>query len=228
MIIPMAESIPNPDSDTRRLRRSFILAMSFVAVLWLIKLVEVMFDLNLVQYGVYPRRPNGLTGVLITPLLHGSWYHLFANTAPIAVLSTSLLYVYPRSAKIVIPVIYFGSSLGVWLFARSAYHIGASGLTFGFMFFLFIIGVLRWDRQAIALSLLVFFLYGSMIWGVFPGNPGISFESHFFGAFIGILLAFLLKRHDPAPPEKKYSWENESDAVDEEDGFSNEHRNMKE
>jgi len=224
----MAESIPNPDGDTRRLRRSFMLTMSFVAVLWLIKLAETMFDLNLIQYGTYPRRLEGLTGVFFTPLLHGSWYHLFANSAPIAVLGTSLLYVYPRSAKVVIPVIYLGSSLMVWVFARSAYHIGASGLSFGLMFFLFTIGVLRWDRKAIALSLMVFFLYGGMILGVFPGNPGVSFESHFFGALIGIVLAFLLKHQDPAPPEKRYSWETEPGAVGEDDAFGGERWNMKE
>ena len=212
----MVESIADEKGDAGRLRRSFMQAMGFAALLWVIKLLEATLDLNFIQYGVYPRQLNGLAGVLFAPLVHGSWYHLFANTAPVAVLGTSLLYVYPRSAKTVIPVIYVGSSLLVWLFARSAYHIGASGLIFGLMFFLFTLGVLRWERRAIALSLLVFFLYGGMFLGVLPGKPGTSFESHFFGALLGIVLAFVLKRRDPPAPEKKYSWETEAAVAKEE------------
>ena len=79
------------------------------------------------------------------------------------------------------------------------------------MFFLFVIGILRWDKRAIALSMIIFFLYGSMIWGIFPSEPGVSYESHFFGAVIGTLLAFVLKKHDPLPEEKKYSWDYETD-----------------
>ncbi len=213
----MVESIPDGNGDTRRLRRAFLAAVAFVTVLWLIKLLETTMDLSLIQYGVYPRRLSGLTGVVFTPLLHGSWHHLFANTMPIAVLGTSLLYVYPRSAKIVIAVVYLGSGLLVWLFARSAYHIGASGLVFGLMFFLFTLGVLRWDRRAIALSLLVFFLYGGFFLGILPGSPGVSFESHFFGALLGVLLAFRLRRRDPPSPERKYSWETEAEIAEEYD-----------
>ncbi len=184
--------------------------MAFAALLWIIKTVEVVFNLELVPYGVYPLRPGGLTGILTGPLIHGSWSHLTANTLPIIVLGTALLYGYPRSAKTVLATVYLGSGLGVWLFAREAYHIGASGLTFGVMFFLFVIGALRWDKRAIVLSMIVFLLYGGMIWGIFPSDPGISFESHFFGAVIGVALAFVLKNRDPAPVEKTYSWEDET------------------
>jgi len=210
----LAESAVNPLDDAQHLRRSFKLAVSFAALLWLIKLVDIVFGFDLVQYGVYPRETSGLMGIVWTPLIHGSISHVFANTAPIIILGTALLYGYPKSAKIVIPAIYLGTGLGVWLFARSAYHIGASGLTFGMMFFVLTIGVLRWDRRAITLSLVVFFLYGGMIWGVFPSDSNISFESHLFGAVIGIGLAILLKGHDPAPPEKHYSWEDEEEDSD--------------
>ena len=159
-------------------------------------------------------------GILAAPLIHGSLTHLFANSAPIIILGTALLYGYPKSARIVIPSIYVGSGFGVWLFARSSYHIGASGLTFGMMFFIFTVGALRWDRRAIALALVVFLLYGGMIWGIFPSKPNISFESHFFGALMGVVLAFLLKHHDPAPAEKRYSWEDEQDELAVEDESS--------
>jgi membrane associated rhomboid family serine protease len=145
-------------------------------------------------------------------LIHSSFSHLFANTLPLLILGTTLLYGYPKSARIVIPAVYLGTGLGVWLFARDAYHIGASGLTFGFMFFVFTVGALRWDRRAIALSMIVFFLYGSMIWGVLPGRPGISFESHLFGALIGLSLAIILRNYDPHSAVKKYSWEEEADS----------------
>jgi len=158
-------------------------------------------------------------------LIHGSAVHAFANTAPLIVLGTALLYGYPKASRIFGPALYLGSGLAVWLFARPAFHIGASGLTFGMMFFVFTIGVLRWDRPAIALSLLVFFLYGGMIWGIFPGEPDVSFESHFFGALCGVLLALMLRTRDPAPPQKKYSWEEEADgsAADQEQVYNNHH-----
>jgi membrane associated rhomboid family serine protease len=204
-----SHSLNNPREDSRHLKRSFTAVASFTAVLWLIKIVEMMVGANFASYGVYPGQPGGLTGIIWSPLIHTSFSHLLANTAPLLLLGTALLYGYPRSAKIVIPAVYFGSGLGVWLFARDAFHVGASGLTFGFMFFVFTVGVLRWDKRATALSLVVFFLYGGMIWGIFPSQPDISFESHFFGAMIGIALAVLLRNRDPYPPEKQYSWEQD-------------------
>ena len=210
-------TLNNPQKDSLHLKRSFTTVAVFTIVLWLIKIVEVLIGTRLYKYGIHPGQLSGLTGVFWAPLIHSSFSHLFANTAPLLILGTALLYGYPKSAKIVVPAIYFGTGLGVWLFARQFYHIGASGLTFGFMFFVFTIGTIRWDRRAIALSMVVFFLYGGMIWGIFPNEPGISFESHFFGAMFGIILAILLRNYDPQLPEKKYDWEEGEDEEDEED-----------
>ena len=185
-----------------------------VLVLWVIWLADTTFGLNLVRFGVYPHSVFGLRGILFGPLIHGSSTHILANTAPLLVLSVALFYGYPRSAWLVLVMIYFGSGLGVWLFARESYHIGASGVTHGLMFFIFVVGILRRDRRAIALSLMVFFLYGSMVWGIFPRQPGISFESHFFGAAMGVALAIALRNRDPRPPEKRYSWEDEAEDED--------------
>ena len=212
-----SRSLNNPREDSRLMKRSFAIVASFTAVLWLIKIVEVTLGANLARYGVYPGQPDGITGIIWAPLIHTSFSHLLANTAPLLLLGTALLYGYPRSAKIVIPAVYLGSGLGVWLFARDAFHVGASGLTFGFMSFVFTVGVLRWDKRATVLSLIVFFLYGGMIWGIFPSKPEISFESHFFGAMIGIVLALLLRNYDPYPPEKQYSWEEDEVADPEPD-----------
>ena len=214
MQFPASTTQRDPRKDSRHLRRSFALAASFTAVLWLIKTLETALGVSLAEFGILPGTLSGLSGILWAPLIHGSFAHLFANTAPLLVLGTALIYGYPRSARIVIPAIYLGGGLGVWLLARHAYHVGASGLTFGFMFFVFTIGTLRWDRRAIALSMVVFFLYGGMIWGIFPHRPDISFESHLFGAIIGIVLAVLLRNHDPYVAEKKYSWEEDPEGSD--------------
>jgi membrane associated rhomboid family serine protease len=196
-------------NEVRRFRRAIVAATTFVAVLWLIHLDGAVFDLDLVPAGIYPRRLSGLLGIALAPLIHASFTHLLANSLPIIVIGTALLYGYPRSARRVLACLYAGTGLGVWLFGREAYHIGASGLATGMMFFVFTIGALRWDRRAIALSAIVFFLYGGMIWGVFPTDPQVSYESHFFGALLGVASAILFRNMDPAPPEKRYSWEVE-------------------
>ncbi|MDH3760832.1 MAG: rhomboid family intramembrane serine protease [Gammaproteobacteria bacterium] len=208
----------NPDqieatSDKRRLRTAFAVGLSFALLLWLVKLVEFVGDFDFSRFGIYPRLAEGLRGILLAPFIHGSFAHLFANTTPIIVIGTMLLYGYPRAARVLLPSIYLGGGLAVWLFAREANHIGASGIAFGMLFFVLTIGILRRERRAIALSLILFFLYGGMIWGVLPGSREISFESHLSGALIGMLLAFLLRRHDPEPARKQYSWERE-DAED--------------
>lgn len=192
----------------RSLRRAFAPVLVFVALLWLLKLVETVSGLSFVHLGVFPRRLDGLDGVLWAPLIHGSWLHLIANTTPLLVLATALRYGYPRSARIVLPVIYAGTGLAVWLFARPSFHIGASGLSFGMLLFVFTIGVLRWEPRAIALAMVVSFLYGSMIWGIFPHDPAVSFESHLSGALIGVVLAFALRWRDPAQPRRRYDWED--------------------
>ena len=204
-------------SDARRFRIAFIVAFAFALLLWTSHLVEYLSGIDFTQFGIYPRRVVGLVGVLCAPFIHASVSHLFANTPPIIVIGTMLLYGYPRASKVFFPVVYLGSGFAVWLFAREAYHIGASGLAFGMLFFVFTIGALRWERRTIAISLLVFFLYGSMISGVIPGAPEISFESHLSGALIGIVLAFLRRYRDPEPPRKQYSWEHEETESDDYD-----------
>jgi len=142
-------------------------------------------------------------------MIHGSFPHLFANTLPVLVLGTLSLYAYPRAVRFMLPLVWLGSGLGVWLTGRDAYHFGASGLATGLMLFLFLMGVIRRDRLAVALSMLAFFLYGGMIWGIFPQQPDVSFESHFWGAVTGAVSAGLLFRLDPGLPRKRYRWERE-------------------
>jgi membrane associated rhomboid family serine protease len=192
-------------------RYALAFTAAFVLLLWLIELLDVSFRLDLFHLGIYPRERQGLLGILTAPLIHGSWKHLLSNSFALLVMGTVLLYGYPRSAMPVLALVYVGSGTGVWLFARNSYHFGASGLAHGLMFFIFVSGILRRDRLSIALSMIVFFLYGGMVWTIFPTAPGVSFESHFFGALSGVIAAFLFYGRDPLPPEKHYDWEGEDD-----------------
>jgi len=182
-----------------------------ILLLWLIKGAELAFSMHFNIYGIEPRVPSGLLGIVFAPMIHGSFEHLFSNTLALFILTTALFYEDPKSAKATFLVIYLGSGLGVWLFARDAYHFGASGLTHGLMFFLFLIGVIRRDKPAMALAMIVFFLYGSMVWGVLPTKEEISFETHLFGALMGVICAIAFRNKDPKPPEKIYSWEVEQE-----------------
>jgi membrane associated rhomboid family serine protease len=201
--------------DTDFVKRGFRQAMmrtaACVALLWLIALLDQYFGLHLSRLGVYPRELQGLAGILAAPLIHGGWMHLVSNSFALLVLGTVLLYGYPRTALPLLGLVWLGTGVGVWLFARGSYHFGASGLTHGLMFFIFVSGILRHDRLSIALSMIVFFLYGSMVWTIFPTEPGVSFESHFFGALMGLIGAFLFFGRDPLPPEKRYEWEDEDE-----------------
>lgn len=212
----MQVHIPDPAyTSSERARANFRLAakiaLGFVAVLWLIQLLNGALDLELQRFGVRPREFAGLPGILLAPLLHGGFAHLIANSLPLLVLGTGMLYLYPNSALKVLPAVYLGPGIAVWLFAKaSSVHVGASGLVYGLVIYIFVAGVIRRDRRAIAASLLISFLYGSLVWGVLPIKPGVSWETHLAAALIGLTLAIALRRLD-IPPLKRYAWEDETD-----------------
>ena len=189
-------------------RLAFKIALGFVALIWLIDIVNWALELELQRFGVRPRRFAGLPGILLAPLLHGGPVHLIANSLPLLVLGTGMLYLYPNSAVKVLPAVYLGPGIAVWLFAGGSVHVGSSGLVYGLVSYVFVAGLIRLDRRAIAASLLVAFLYGSMVWGVLPIQPGVSWQTHLAAALIGIALAIALRRLD-IPPRKRYSWEDE-------------------
>lgn len=195
---------------------SVFLTIAFILLLWTIRISESTFGISLGGMGVYPQTRGGLMGILFAPLIHGSWQHLVSNTLPILLLGSMLLYGYPRSRWWLISVVWLLSGLGVWLFARESYHIGVSGLAHGLFFFLFIAGILRRDNRSVALLMVAFFMYGTMIWTIFPQEPGISFEYHFFGALAGALCAVIFRHWDPKPQRKTYQWEDDED-IEEDD-----------
>jgi membrane associated rhomboid family serine protease len=211
----MQAYIPDPAyTSSEQARANFRLAakiaLGFVALLWLIQFLNSGLDLHLERFGVRPRELAGLPGILLAPLLHSSFTHLGANSLPLLVLGTGMLYLYPSSTLKVIPAVYLGSGIAVWLFGRPSVHVGASGLVYGLVSYIFVAGVIRRDRRAIAASLLVCFLYGTLAWGVLPIQPGVSWETHLAAALIGLALAIAL-RHLDIPPRKRYAWEDEED-----------------
>ena len=189
------------------LKNSILVATGFIVLIWWLKLCEVMLGWNLHPLGVYPQSPTGLIGILTGPLIHGSWQHVIGNTPPLLLLGSILIYGYPKSRWWALAIIWFLSGLGVWLFARNSYHFGASGLTHGMFFYLFIGGILRRDKRSIVLLMIAFFMYGSMLLTIFPREPDISYEYHFFGAVGGTLSALIFRHRDPKSALKTYSWE---------------------
>lgn len=187
------------------------LALGFVALLWLIHLMNWAAALDPAPFGVHPRQLAGALGVLSAPLVHGDFAHLVANTAPLAVVGTAMLFLYPSASLRVLPAIYLGPGIAVWLFGRDSTHLGASGLVYGLVAYVFVAGLLRRDRRAIAASFVVAFMYGSLAWGVLPTREPVSWETHLAAALIGVVLAFALRRLD-VPPRKRYAWEDE-DAI---------------
>ncbi len=218
---------PDPGfTGSDRARANFRLAVKlsfgFVALIWLIPLLG--WGLGLERFGVRPRQWIGLPGILVAPLLHGGFDHLIANSLPLLVLGTAMLHLYPGATFRVLPAVYLGPGIAVWLFGKDGVHIGASGLIYGLVGYIFVGGLIRRDRRAIAASMLVAFMYGTLAWGVLPINPAVSWETHLAAALIGVSLAVVL-RHRDNPPRIRYSWEDQFDdhedvqSGDEETGF---------
>jgi len=183
----------------------------FILFIGLIFFLDTYFDLDLYEFGVYPRKPEGLLGILSSPLLHGDWDHLRNNSISMFALSAGLLYFYPRKALPVIVIAWILSGLGVWIWARDSFHIGASGLIYALAAFIFISGLLRAHPNLLALSMLVVFLYGSMVWGLVPADPHVSYEAHLSGAVIGALLAVYFRNSPPRHFPKAFSYDDIDD-----------------
>lgn len=205
--------VPDPNfthsaSNRALFRMAVMLSLGFVVLIWLVHLMNWGLDLDPEPFGIRPRQWSGLFGILFAPLAHSSFEHLIANTLPLLVLGTAMVFLYPNASPKVIPLVYLGTGVAVWSFGRDSVHLGASGLVYGLVSYVFVAGLLRRDRRAIAASLIVAFMYGSLIAGVIPGELRISWETHLAAALIGTVLAIVLRRLD-VPPRKRYAWEDE-------------------
>ena len=194
------------------LLRKIFLPLMMVVIIWGIKIAETIFNYDLSYLGIYPLRAKGLIGLITAPLIHADFSHLSANTIPLLLMGSALFYFYDDIAYTIFFLIYFSTNLWVWLFARESYHIGASGLIYGLAFFLFFSGIFRKNTRLAALSLLVIFLYGSLIWGIIPNlfpDKNISWESHLMGSVSGIVFAIYFRNKGPKKDE--YIWEDEEE-----------------
>lgn len=176
-----------------------LVAAGFVAVLWVLEVVDqVAYGGRLDLEGVRPRTDDGLGGVLVAPLLHGGWGHLVGNTVPLLVLGFLVLLSGVARWAAVTAVVWLVGGLGVWLVAPAGgIHLGASVLVFGWLAYLLVRGLVSRRPGQIALGLVVLLLYGGALWGVLPGQPGVSWQGHLFGAVGGVLAAAWLERRRP-------------------------------
>lgn len=172
------------------LRKPIIIVLFF----WILKMLEWIYEIQLSYFfGLYPRTPLGILGIFTSTFVHGDLAHLASNTVPFVVLMAGILFFYPTVSKKVILFIYITTGIGVWLFARSSIHIGASGLVYGFATFLFFSGIFLKNVQAMSISAVVAILYGGMVEGILPQDENISWESHLIGAVVGGFAAYYFK-----------------------------------
>ncbi len=203
-------------SEFRFSNSVLVVPLAAVLAIWFVYWMELRFQTNLNDFGLYPRRFSGLKGIFFSPFIHGSLEHLYNNTIPLALLLASLFYFY---RDVAIKVLLFGalfSGLITWGIARPSYHIGASGIIYLLASFIFFKGIFTKHYRLVALSLVVVFIYGSLLWYIFPMKDGISWEGHLGGFLTGFALAFFMKASIPKP--KKFAWEHE-DYNEEEDEF---------
>lgn len=195
--------------EKKRFIYSLVFPGFFLLLLWAVKFFEIGMELSFVEGGVYPRRWSGLKGILFSPLIHGDWKHLLDNSMPVLLLSLALFYFYRDIAYKIWLLIYFLGGILLWGVGREAYHIGASGLIYGLAAFLFLSGIIRRVRSLTAISLLVVFWYGSMVWGLLPFDFEVSFEAHITGAVSGIVLAIIYRDQGPEPERSTLDDEEE-------------------
>lgn len=201
-------------TEKRRLLLSMLIPFLVVSFMWLVKITEVLFETDFHFLGIFPREPSSLTGIVTSPFIHSGFRHLFNNTIPLFILGTALFYLYSQVSFRVLFWIMLLTGFAVWITGRPAWHIGASGIVYGMASFLFVSGIIRRYIPLMGLSLLVAFVYGEMVWGIFPGfRMDISWESHMLGAAAGLLLAVWYRAEGPQRPVPFY----EKDEADEDD-----------
>jgi membrane associated rhomboid family serine protease len=207
--------------ERKRLLLSMLIPFLLVAFMWLLMGASALFGTSFHFLGIYPGKVSSLTGIITSPFVHSGIRHLFNNTLPLFILGTSLFYFYSQVSFRVLLWITLLTGLAVWITGRPAWHIGASGIVYGLASFLFVSGIIRRHIPLMALSLLVAFLYGEMVWGIFPGfRIDISWESHMLGAAAGVALAVWYRNEGPQRPVPFYERDEEEESEAEENEAS--------
>ncbi|MBP6284693.1 MAG: rhomboid family intramembrane serine protease [Paludibacteraceae bacterium] len=207
----------NMDMHTRLLYHALVYPLFFLFCFWFVFFVEWFLKADFKEFGVYPLALKGLKGIITMPFIHADFKHLFANSAAFFLLTTLLFSNYRHIALRVFILIWLVSGSILWIIGRQNWHIGASGVVYGIAFFLFLRGFFSKKIQLAATSLIVAFLYGSMVWYMFPlgVDRHISWEGHLSGAVIGSLLAIYYKLKEPPEipitdneeEEVEYDWQ---------------------
>ncbi|MDT9593095.1 rhomboid family intramembrane serine protease [Nocardioides zeae] len=198
-------SVPATRPAQEPVRDAATLVGGFVALLWVLEIVDTVLGGSLDQYGVRPRSDEGLLGILFAPLLHGGFGHLVSNTLPLLVLGFLVALSGIGQALAATGIVWLVGGAGTWLVAPSStVHIGASVLVFGFITYLVLRGWFARRFGQIALGVLVLLVYGGALWGVLPGDPGISWQGHLFGAVGGVVAAVVLAPRRAAPAAPAY------------------------
>jgi len=195
---------------------SILKSVIIVAILWVAFLLNDIFGLHWNEYGMHPRKPEGLFGIITMPFLHGDISHIFSNSIPLIVLLFSLFYFFHKKASLILATTWFVVGVLTWVIGTDGVHIGASGIVYALAFFLVAISVIKQETKLMAYSLIIIFLYGSIVWGFFPQlfpDKHISWEGHLAGAITGIILAFFYRSEGP---EKKVYFEEEEEEEEEE------------
>ncbi|HZH86746.1 MAG TPA: rhomboid family intramembrane serine protease [Brumimicrobium sp.] len=196
-----------------RTLEAIIYPLLVVMVMWSVFLIDRHFHLGLYKYGVKPQTVEGIKGIFLMPFIHGQrdFSHIINNSVPTFILLSTLIYFYREIAGYVVLFIWLGTGFLLWYLAvnTQTYHIGMSGVIYGLFGFLFISGFFKKYLPLQAISLFVAFVYGSMVWGLFPMEEGVSWEGHLSGFLVGTLLAFVFREKGPVPPKYRYEIEKE-------------------
>ncbi|NUM50336.1 MAG: rhomboid family intramembrane serine protease [Flavobacteriales bacterium] len=180
--------------------------------MFLLKFIESYYHLSFSDYGIFPRKISGLSGILFSPFIHGNWAHLINNAIPLFIMGIALFYFYKEIAWKTFFWIWIMQGIWTWLAARESFHVGASGILYGLFGFLLLSGIIRMNKALLIISLLVVLEYGSMVWGVFPIKYEISWESHLWGLAAGVALAFVFKKQ--GMQREIYKWEEDEEEVE--------------
>lgn len=209
--------------EIQKIILAFAFPLLLLFILYALRAMESVMDWDFTSWGIYPGKVKGIMGIFTSPLVHADWSHLFANTLPLLFLSWCLLYFY---RDLGIGILFFLWVLGgilTYIIGKPGWHIGASGVIYSLAFFLFFSGILRKYVPLVALSLLITFLYGSLVWNMFPqfASVSTSWEGHLGGAVAGIAGAILFRHKGPQRPEP-FGDEEEEEEKEEEKDLTNE------
>ena len=207
----------NEENQLKISKSIFLIPTLYVFGIWFIYWVEITFGFNFNKFGVYPRTLEGFRGVFLTHFIHSNTSHLFSNSIPLFVLLSSLFYFYKDVAYKVLLFGGFFTGFITWVIARDSYHIGASGIVYLLFSFVFFSGIIRKHFRLVALSLIIIFLYGSMIWYVLPIKEGMSWEGHLSGFITGLIFAIIYRNKGLVKKQHEFN-QTEFDLLFDEDG----------